>query len=122
LLKEKADLEPEEQGFLEQLQQRCPELAAAAALGREFSTMVRERREGAWEGWLAKAMTAEAVKALRSFAESLKKDEAAVRAALRLEWSNGQVEGQVNRLKTIKRQMYGRAEFDLLRKRVLNTG
>jgi transposase len=45
-----------------------------------------------------------------------------VRAALRLEWSNGQVEGQVNRLKTIKRQMYGRAKFDLLRQRVLNSG
>ncbi len=47
------------------------------------------------------------------------KDEAAVRAALSLSWSNGQVEGQVNRLKLIKRQMYGRANFHLLRKRVL---
>jgi transposase len=44
---------------------------------------------------------------------------AAVRAALRLEWSNGQVEGQVTRLKLIKRQMFGRAKFDLLRQRVL---
>lgn len=122
LVKEEADLEPEEQGFLERLQERCPELRAAAALGRAFATMVRERREDAWEAWLAQATAAEASKELRSFAEGLKKDEAAVRAALRLEWSNGQVEGQVNRLKTIKRQMYGRAKFDLLRKRVLNTG
>jgi transposase len=61
-------------------------------------------------------------KELGAFGESLKRDEAAVRAALSLEWSNGQVEGQFNRLKTIKRQMYGRAKFDLLRKRVLKTG
>jgi transposase len=61
-------------------------------------------------------------KELRAFGDSLQRDEAAVRAALRLEWSNGQVEGQVNRLKLIKRQMFGRAKFDLLRKRVLKMG
>ena len=47
-------------------------------------------------------------------------NEAAVRAGLTLIWSNGQVEGNVNRLKLIKRQMYGRANFDLLRQRVLH--
>jgi transposase len=122
LLKEEAELEAEERRFLERLQTRCPELRTAAVLGREFAAMVSERREEAWEAWLAKATAAGATKELRSFAENLQKDEAAVRAALRLEWSNGQVEGQVNRLKTIKRQRYGRAKFDLLRKRVLNTG
>jgi transposase len=50
----------------------------------------------------------------------LVQDQAAVEAALSLEWSNGQVEGQVNRLKFLKRQMYGRASFDLLRARVLH--
>ena len=44
-----------------------------------------------------------------------------MKAGLTLEWSNGQVDGQINRLKMIKRQMYGRAGFDLLRQRVLNT-
>jgi transposase len=122
LLKEEANLEPDEEGFLERLQGQCPELRTAAVLGREFAAMVREHREEAWEAWQAQATTADAAKELRSFAEGLKKDEAAVRAALRLKWSNGQVEGQVNRLKTIKRQMYGRAKFDLLRQRVLNRG
>ena len=83
--------------------------------------MVKERKEEAWESWLAKATAPNGSKELRGFAEGLKKDEAAVRAALRLEWSNGQVEGQVNRLKTIKRQMFGRAKFDLLRRRVLKS-
>jgi len=49
------------------------------------------------------------------------RDEEAVKAAMESKWSNGQVEGQVNRLKMIKRQMYGRANFDLLRARFLNT-
>jgi transposase len=61
-----------------------------------------------------------AFKELQSRANGLLSDEQAVRHALSLEWSNGQVEGQVNRLKTIKRQMYGRANFDLLRARVLH--
>ena len=56
---------------------------------------------------------------LRSFAAKLRQDEAAVRAAMIEPWSNGPVEEQVNRLKLIKRSMYGRAKFDLLRQRVL---
>lgn len=56
---------------------------------------------------------------LKRFGDSIKGDLAAVTSALCLPWSQGQVEGQVNRLKLIKRQMYGRAKFDLLRKRVL---
>ena len=56
---------------------------------------------------------------IRHFAVGLQQDEMAVKKALNSEWSNGQVEGQVNRLKTIKRQMYGRGSFKLLRRRVL---
>jgi transposase len=119
LLREDADLEPEERAFRERLFERSPALRRAADLARDFRRMVRERREPDWDEWLARAAEQTSAQELRSFAEGLKKDEAAVRAALRLEWSNGQVEGQVNRLKLIKRQMYGRANFDLLRKRVL---
>jgi transposase len=57
---------------------------------------------------------------LRRFAEGIRRDEAAVDAGVMQRWSNGPVEGHINRLKTIKRQMYGRAEFVLLRARVLN--
>jgi transposase len=119
LLKADGEVDADEQVFLQRLRDRCPELQVAGELAREFATMVKERREGVWESWLAKATGPDSSKELRAFAEGLKKDEAAVRAALRLEWSNGQVEGQVNRLKTIKRQMFGRAKFDLLRQRVL---
>jgi transposase len=56
---------------------------------------------------------------LKSFADSLKQDQPAVVAALTYEWNNGRVEGQVNRLKLIKRSMYGRAKPDLLKARVL---
>ena len=56
---------------------------------------------------------------LQGFVSGIHQDYAAVHAAFTLPWSNGQVEGQVNRLKVIKRQMYGRAKFDLLRQRVL---
>ena len=55
----------------------------------------------------------------RSFANGITSDLQAVRAALAYEWSQGQVEGQVNRLKLVKRQMYGRGKLDLLRARVL---
>ena len=56
---------------------------------------------------------------ISSFANGLQRDLTAVSAGLSLPWSNGQVEGQINRLKLIKRSMYGRASFDLLRHRVL---
>ena len=57
---------------------------------------------------------------MKSFTVGLNQDKGAVEAAIRYEWSNGQVEGQVNRLKVIKRQMYGRGKFDLLKARVLH--
>ena len=77
---------------------------------------MRERDAGALDPWLDKARAT----GLQGFAGGLSQDLDAVRAALSLPWSNGPAEGQVNRLKTIKRQMYGRAKFDLLRSRVLH--
>jgi transposase len=119
---ERAELEPEEQALLQVLWDRCPELKTAAELAREFADMVRRRRSGEWDSWMASVQGPGVARELRSFAEGLRQDEAAVRAALSLEWSNGPVEGQINRLKTLKRQMYGRAGFDLLRRRFLQAG
>ena len=68
--------------------------------------------------WLAKAPAC-GVGAIETFAAGPNTDGAAVRAALTEPWSSGQAEGQVNRLKLLKRQSYGRASFDLLRRRVL---
>jgi transposase len=71
---------------------------------------------------LAKVQEPGVARELQRFADGLKQDEAAVKAALTLKWSNGRVEGQVNRLKLLKRQMFGRAGFALLRSRLLQTG
>ena len=106
---------PQEQAFVDALLSQAPDLRDTAAAAREFARLVRERDAAAWGDWQQQAERTQ----LRGFAAQLRKDEAAVVAALRLPWSNGQVEGQVLRLKLIKRQMYGRARFDLLRQRVL---
>jgi transposase len=80
---------------------------------------VRERRGGAeLEQWLLDAEASE-VREIRQFARKVRQDEAAVRAGCTLEWSNGQTEGKITKLKAIKRSMYGRAKFDLLRQRAL---
>lgn len=80
--------------------------------------MVRDRLPGELDVWLREAEESK-IPELKRFATSLRGDYVAVKAALELPLSNGQVEGQVNRLKLIKRQMYGRAGFQLLRRRVL---
>lgn len=59
------------------------------------------------------------VPGLRGFVSGLKKDLAAVTAGVTLPWSNGPTEGHINRLKQIKRQMYGRAKLDLLKRRIM---
>ena len=105
---------------MKSIEEHCPPLETAAALSQEFAEMVKERKASALEDWIARARVSEGLADLSRFAEGLESDLAAVKAALSLPWSNGQVEGQVNRLKLIKRQMFGRAKFDLLRQRVLH--
>ena len=120
LLKRQADsLTDEEQSYRERLCQLCPDVAMAEPLVQAFQLMVRERRVEQLDSWLDQAQ-ASGVRELRRFVLGLRQDYAAVRAALEYPWSQGQTEGQVNRLKQIKRQMYGRAKFDLLRLRVLH--
>ena len=93
-------------------------MQTAYTLGQAFIAMVKARDVVAFEPWLTHTATVD-LPELHSFAAGLERDGAAVRAALTLPYSNGQVEGQVNRLKLIKRMAYGRANFDLLRQRVL---
>ena len=93
----------------------APELAEAADLAAAFARMVRDKDEGRLDAWLDAA----AASGLAPFARGLRQDRPAVRAALVLPWSTSPVEGQISRLTTIKRQMYGRAGFALLRRRVL---
>jgi len=96
-----------------------PDVAQMASAAQAFAAILRQHQEAAFDDWLQRALHA-SVRELRTFARGVKRDYAAVRAALSLPWSNGLVEGQVNRLKFMKRQMFGRAKFDLLRLRVLS--
>jgi transposase len=112
-------LKDEEQKMVELLCQLSPELKQAQELSLNFLKLVKERRVDELREWLIKA-GGSGLPEFRRFARGVTSDLSAVRAALSYEWSQGQVEGQVHRLKMIKRQMYGRAKLDLLRARVLH--
>jgi transposase len=109
---------PAQEAFLAALLARCPAVAAAEALARDFLTLLRERDQGSLDGWLDRAAAGD-VPEFRELAAGLAQDRPAVDAALSSAWSNGQVEGHVNKLKLVKRSMFGRAGFPLLRRRVL---
>ena len=113
-------LSDEQQSAMEKLCQLFPQIEKAKELAQEFTRLVRERSSNKFNEWLRSAMKSQ-LKEFVSFARGLSEDYEAVKNALRYEWSNGQLEGQVNRLKLIKRMMYGRAKFDLLKARVLRS-
>jgi transposase len=100
------------------MKQADEEVAEAYTLSHRFTDIVRKHQSGSLLQWL-EDVSKSGINALKGFARGIKQDLTAVINALSLPWSNGQTEGQVNRLKLIKRQMYGRANFDLLRKRVI---
>ena len=120
LLSRPEDLADAERRALEQLEEICADVRLAHALAQEFAQMLRERRVGGLDRWVERAVSS-GVPELRRFGEGLQRDRAAVRAAFSLPYSSGQVEGQINKLKLIKRSMFGRAKFDLLRRRMLAT-
>jgi transposase len=93
-------------------------LRAVNELVSDFAGMARQRQGQHLNTWIAAAQASDSPQ-LRGFANGLLADYDAVRAGLTLPWSSGAVEGNVTRIKAIKRQMYGRANFDLLRRRVL---
>ena len=107
-----------DQQRIDEVCQRHPIVAEAVALGEAFARLVREQRADQLDDWLEQASQSAAA-AFRNVATSLRRDYAAVQAGMSLAWSSGPVEGQINRLKMIKRTMFGRAKLDLLRKRVL---
>jgi transposase len=113
------DLKAEEQANLRQLRQASPDLETAYQLVKDFLHMVRELGGERLEEWLDKVQASH-LQAFESFVTGVQQDKNAVRAGLTLTWSNGPVEGQVNRLKLIKRSMYGQADLGLLKLRVLH--
>jgi transposase len=103
---------------LEPLRLEDEELGSVYQLVQDFRTMVTQRQVSVLPRWLNEAQAC-GIPELKSFVSGIYRDYDAVRAALATEHSNGQTEGKVNKLKCIKRQMYGRANFDLLRQRLL---
>jgi transposase len=101
---------------LDQLQEQQAEVGEAITLAQDFAQLVRQRQPAALDPWLQRATTSP-LEALRRFATGLQDDYAAVKAGVTLPWPNGPVEGHINRLKMLKRQMFGRAHLDLFSRR-----
>jgi transposase len=118
VLKRPDKREDAERAQLEQVRQAEPQLEEGVRLAEEFVVMVRERKHERLDAWLERVEDS-GLRGLNGFASGIRRDYDAVKAALSSVYSNGVVEGNVNRVKFLKRQMYGRANFDLLRKRVL---
>jgi transposase len=92
-----------------------PALVEAREIIAAFHMMIRRRVVAGLTPWIERARTS----LVASFGSGVAKDEAAVRAAITLPWSNGQTEGQITRLKLVRRQMYGRGKIDLLQARLI---
>lgn len=112
-------LQVRQQRSLEILLESCSEFDTAYKLSQEFVGMVKQKQSGRLVHWLDRAKNS-GVRELRSFTNGIYRDFRAVEAAVSLPYSNGEMEGHINKLKLIKRSMYGRAKFDLLRQRVLH--
>ena len=115
LTQKRAHLTREDAVTVAMIEAAVPVLAATRHLLERFQVMVRTRDPSGLDAWLDDASSS----ALVSFARGLRDDRPAVKAAMSLPWSNGQTEGQITKLKLVKRQMYGRAKLDLLRARLL---
>jgi transposase len=118
LLRRAENLTESERAFVTLLRETCPMIGRVYDLAQRFLSRVRQRQQELLSAWIEDAKTC-GVSVVAGFAQGLVQDFAAVEAALSLCWSNGQTEGQVNRLKLVKRSMYGRAGFELLKVRVL---
>jgi transposase len=118
LVRDPLELNEEEAATARRIVEADSKMARAVELTQRFVQMVKKRGQDCLLTWLEEARSVR-IRALTSFVNGIYADFAAVHNALKLEWSAGQTEGQVNRLKFIKRQGYGRASFQLLRKRVL---
>ena len=112
------DLDETSQHYLWAFYKRCPQANKASQLARKFKRITDNLKSKHLNIWIDRAYNS-GIPSVKNFAIGLRQDYDPVKAAVSVKWSNGQVEGQINRLKNIKRQMYGKASFKLLRKRVL---
>ncbi len=119
LLRKPEELNAQDAVYRQALFRLSPRLSSLSALGQDFVRLIRERKSETLLPWLERAKGCP-YEELQRFAQGLERELPAVQAALTQPWSTGQVEGQITRLKLLKRQMYGRANLDLLRLRVLH--
>lgn len=120
-LSKSGTLKEEDRNYMDFLFLKSPEIHKTGTLANSFRELFTAKKEGSLREWIEKATSAESE--LKGFAKGIDSDFEAVNQAVVSIISNGQVEGQVNRLKTIKRKMYGRAGYHLLKKMVLaNSG
>ncbi len=94
-----------------------PALVEAREIVAAFHVMIRKKVQASFQPWVAQAKES----LMSSFANGISRDQAAVLAAITSFWSSGQVEGQITKLKLVKRQMYGRAKLDLLEARLVSS-
>ena len=111
----------EDEQLLSKISSGQPKLTTTIELARSLATIIRQQQAAELDIWLEKASKS-GDHVWHNFATGLAQDYDAVRAALQLPWSNGPTDGHINRLKYLKRLMYGRGKNDLLRKRVLWQG
>lgn len=119
MLRSSINLTDEERTTLQHVCLIHPQVHRLNVLFQQFAQMLRDRRGEELDQWLHAAFHS-GIPELRAFVKKLRQDQQAVQTGLVLKWNNGIVEGHVNRLKFLKRNMYGRAHFDLLRLRVLH--
>lgn len=117
MLRQAQKLEPDDEQLVQRMAQH-PELALATELAQNFAFLVRQRQPDSLDSWLERALKSQ-LSPFHRFAKRLREDYDAVKAGVTMPWSNGQTEGQINRLKMLKRQMYGRAGMELLERRFL---
>lgn len=118
VLRQPENWEPDDARLVQAMAQH-PDLMEAIELAQSFAFLVRDRQPEQLDPWLEKALKSQ-LSPFNRFAKRLLEDYEAVTAGVTLPWSNGQTEGQINRLKMLKRQMYGRAGMELLSRRLLN--
>ena len=118
LCKKEELLSTRDKELLQDICEKSEGIKEARILANRFREMMESKQGHLLKDWIGEVLQS-SIRELKGFAKGLLSDFKAVENALILPWSNGQVEGQINKLKTIKRQMYGRAGFELLRKRAI---
>jgi transposase len=118
LCKKEEQLAEKDKELVRDICEKSEDVKVARMLAIKFRNIMDSKQGHLLKDWIDEVL-ASSLRELKGFAKGLLSDYEAVKNALSLPWSNGQVEGQINKLKTIKRQMYGRASFDLLRKRMI---